>query len=266
MQKNIDFSKYSSIKIGPVADVKIVTREDKYFNDLFIVGGANNLLISNNPPKLAILSKEFDFIYKKNNFLHVGAATPSGKIISFAKKHNIGGFEILQRLPGQLGGMLKMNAGLQDFSISDNLLKILTCSGEYAKEECGFEYRKSNIYGFIFEAIFEIKNGFNFDIFEKFKISRANQPNQPSAGSCFKNPNEDFAGRLLEQCGFKGKKLNNISFSEIHANFLVNLGGATFEDAITLIKEAQSAVYDKFNIKLELEIKIADKQLSNTTI
>ncbi|MDR0468328.1 MAG: UDP-N-acetylmuramate dehydrogenase [Campylobacteraceae bacterium] len=262
----INFSKYSSIKIGPTADVLVIDESVKIDENVFIVGGANNLLISNNPPPLAMLDKKYDFIYIENNSLHIGAATASGKILSFAKKHNINGFEILQKLPGQLGGMLKMNAGLKGFSISDNVLFVKTFDRVLTKEECGFGYRTSHINSLIYEAIFEIKEGFDTVLFDSFKKARTNQPNLPSAGSCFKNPEDDFAGRLLEECGYKGKCLNGVSFSDVHANFLVNYGGGTFEDALTLIKEAKNDVYKKFGVNLELEIQIVDKSVTSKKI
>jgi len=262
----IDFSKYSSIKIGPIADVLIIDKPAKSDKDVFVVGGANNLLISNDPPPLAMLDKKYDFIYIDNGLLYIGAAAKSGKILSFAKKHNINGFEILQKLPGQLGGMVKMNAGLKGFSISDNILYIKTFDKVLTKEECGLGYRTSNINSLIYEAVFEIKTGFDIELFDSFKKARVNQPNLPSAGSCFKNPKDDFAGRVLEECGYKGKQLNKVSFSDIHANFLVNNGGGTFEDALTLIKEAKSEVYKKFGVKLELEIQIVDKNITSKSI
>lgn len=266
MFRKIDFSKYSSIKIGPIVDVLIVDEPMQIDKNAFIVGGANNLLISNNPPQLLMLDKKYDYIHIKENRLFVGCATPSGKILSFTKKHNIKGFEILQKLPGQLGGMLKMNAGLKGFSISDNLMSVKTNDGVLEKEKCGFGYRSSNIKSPIFEAVFEIKIGFDFELMNSFKIARDNQPKLPSAGSCFKNPKDDFAGRLLEECGFKGKSLGKVSFSDVHANFLVNNGDGTFEDAIELIKEARKEVYKKFGVNLELEIQIVDKNINSKNL
>ena len=89
---------------------------------------------------------------------------------------------------------------------------------------------------------------------------RANQPSTPSAGSCFKNPEGDYAGRLIEAVGLKGKKVGNMEFSTQHANFLVNHGNGNFEDALTLINEAQKKVFEEFGRKLELEIVILDTQ------
>ena len=84
---------------------------------------------------------------------------------------------------------------------------------------------------------------------------RSNQPNTPSAGSCFKNPHADFAGRLIEAVGLKGHRVGGMEFSTIHANFLVNADNGTFDDALFLIQEAQKRVYEQFGIWLENETK-----------
>ncbi|MFV0481075.1 MAG: UDP-N-acetylmuramate dehydrogenase [Campylobacteraceae bacterium] len=253
----VDFSKYSSIKIGKKLPVFKIESLDDECEGMFIIGGANNLLISDNPPPLAMLDREkFEYIIEDEKGLRVGAFTSGGKLLSYAKKHDLSGFEMLQKLPGTIGGMIKMNAGLKDFSISDNLKSIFTCKGEISKENCGFSYRNSNINGVIFEALFEVKKGFDYERFESFKKARANQPSTPSAGSCFKNPPNDYAGRLIEAVGLKGKRVGDMAFSDVHANFLVNLGSGKYEDALTLIDEAQKRVFEEFGIRLELEIKI----------
>ena len=92
-----------------------------------------------------------------------------------------------------------------------------------------------------------------------FKEMRSNQPSTPSAGSCFKNPQGDYAGRLIEAVGLKGVLRGNMCFSEVHANFLVNNGDGKFEDAMWLIEEAQKRVKLKFDISLECEIVILNR-------
>ncbi len=253
--KTIDFSSYSSIKIGPKVDLKIIKKVQNC-DAYTLIGGANNLLISPNPPKLAILGKEFDFIEAKNDCLHIGASTKSGKILSYAKKHDLANFELMQKLPGTIGGMIKMNAGLKEWEIFNHLIAIKTEHGWIDKNEIEHGYRFANIKGTIFEAKFELQKRFDLKLLEVFKKLRDNQPNLPSAGSCFKNPKDTFAGKLLDEAGLKGYKIGNMAFCKTHANFLVNLGGGTFEDATTLIKEAKQKVFDKFGINLELEIKI----------
>jgi len=221
-----------------------------------ILGGGNNLLVSQNSPKFAMLGKEFNFLHVKDNLLHIGAATPSGKILSYAKKHNLANFELMQKLPGTLGGMIKMNAGLKEWEIFNHLVAVKTERGWIKKEDIEYGYRKTNIKGTIYEALFNIENGFDYELLSMFKKLRDNQPNLPSAGSCFKNPPNNFAGELLDKAGLKGFRIGDMAFCETHANFLVNLGNGTFKDSIALINLAKKRVFEKSGVNLELEIKI----------
>jgi len=262
MTKSIDFSKYSSMKLGGVFDVKVIEDCLDFNKNSYLIGSCNNILIGNNPPPLMMLGKKYDYIKIEDNMLKIGGATPSGKIISFCKKHNIGGFEFLSHLPGKLGGLVKMNAGLKEFEIFNNLISISTCHGVFKKENIKYGYRYTDISSPILEASFDFDKGFDRNKIEMFKKMRVNQPNTPSAGSCFKNPKGDYAGRLIEAVGLKGFRVGAMEFSQKHANFLVNHGGGTFGDTTFLIKEAQKRVYDEFNIKLECEIIILDKNFT----
>jgi len=259
MKKTIDFSSYSSIKIGPKLQVEMID-EVQDCSSYIMIGGANNLLIPPNPPKLAILGKKFDFIKKSKENLHIGGATKSGKILSFAKKHNIANFELMQKLPGTLGGMIKMNAGLKEWEVFNHLKSIKTQSGWIDKKDIKFGYRYTDIKEVVFEALFEVKHGFDLELLDMFKKLRQNQPNFPSAGSCFKNPKKNFAGKLLERVKLKGKKIGNMAFSEQHANFLVNLGGGTYDEAVSLIELAKKRVYEELGIVLETEIEILPRR------
>jgi UDP-N-acetylmuramate dehydrogenase len=255
--KTIDFSKFSSIRIGPVVDVALI-ENDIVPEGHTIIGAANNVLISPNPPPLMILSKEYDFIRLEEDGLHVGAATPGGRVVSFCKKNDIAHFEYLSKLPGTLGGMLKMNAGLKEYEIFNHLIAIRTQSGWKQKSEIEYGYRKTSINEVVFEAVFEVEKGYSTERYEMFNQMRSNQPHDPSAGSCFKNPPNDYDGRLIEAVGLKGEHFGAMAFSDIHANFLVNTGGGTFQDALTLIHEAQMRVKKEFDIELYCEVVIID--------
>lgn len=259
--KSIDFSKFSSMRIGPIVDVTLI-EDDNVPEGCVIVGSANNLLVSPTPPPLMMLSKQYDFIRIEGNRLVIGAATPGGRVVSFCKKHNIAHFEYLSKLPGTLGGMLKMNAGLKEYEIFNHLIAIRTQSGWKQKNEIEHGYRKTSINEVVFEAVFELEEGFSFERLEMFAQMRSNQPSVPSAGSCFKNPPNDYAGRLIEAVGLKGKHVGAMAFSEVHANFLVNYGGGTYEDALFLIKEAQKRVLEEFKIELQCEVVL----LSDTIV
>jgi len=250
----INFSKFSSIKIGPKIKVKIIDEEN--FNNEFLIGRATNTLISPNAKNLGILSDKYKFIEYKNGYLRVGGKVKNRSLYNYCKKNNIGGFEFLAKLPGTIGGSIKMNAGVKEEEISNNLVAIKTLTGLKEKKDLNFNYRYSNINTPIFEAIFEIKKGFDFELDEKLKLLRKNQPLAPSLGSVFKNPKGNFAGKLIEAAGLKGVKKGGIMVSELHANFFINIGGGKFEDMMFLINEAKKRVYEKFSINLELEIKI----------
>lgn len=253
--KTIDFSKYSSIKIGPTVDV-LVINEIADYSDYQIIGRANNLLISNTPPKFAILGEAFDYIKEEDGKLYVGCATSSGKLLTYTRKNDIANLEFLAKLPGNLGGLVKMNAGLKSWEVFNYIDKIKTKDGYIKKEDVDYSYRHTELNTIVYEVVFNIEHGFCKEKLKEFNKMRDNQPQMASAGSCFKNPEGDFAGRLIQEVGLKGFKKGDMSFSEVHANFLVNHGNGTFEDAIYLINEAKSRIKEKFNTEIQEEIVI----------
>jgi len=253
--EKIDFKRYSSIKIGPIVDVLVINKIDDY-SDYEIIGQGNNILVSNHPPKFVKLGKAFDYMEEKDGKLYVGCATKSGKLLSYAKRNNLANFEFLGKLPGNLGGLIKMNAGLKEWEIFNYIDSIKTKDGYIKKEDIEYGYRYTNINSIVYELVFNISSGYSKEMNELFTKMRDNQPQTPSAGSCFKNPPNDSAGRLIEEVGLKGFNKNGMSFSKVHANFLVNDGDGTFEDAIYLIDLAKEKVKSKFNIDLKTEVII----------
>ncbi len=253
--KTIDFSKYCSIKIGPIAEVKIINEIGDY-DDYQIIGKANNLLVSNVHPKFAILGDAFNYIKEEDGKLYVGCATTSGKLLSYSRNNNIANLEFLAKLPGNLGGLVKMNAGLKSWEIFNYIDKIKTKDGYIKKENIDYSYRDTKINDIVYEVVFNIKKGFSKEKLKEFNKMRDNQPQTASAGSCFRNPQGDFAGRLIEEIGLKGFKKGDMAFSEVHSNFLVNYGNGTYEDAIYLINLAKNRIKEKFNIQMKEEIVI----------
>lgn len=254
--KTIDFSTYSSIKVGQPTQVLMIEEGDIIPSDRYLIGAANNLLVSPTPQALMMLSKDFATITQEDNILTIGAAMPTGRIVSYAKKHNISGFEFCAKLPGTLGGMLAMNAGVKEYEIF-NILDSIKINGLWKnKSEIPHGYRFSTLDGIATQARFKVKKGFDSLLLETLLNLRSNQPIIPSAGSAFKNPPHDYAGRLIEAVGLKGVKKGAMQWSDVHANFLVNLGGGTFEDAQYLIELAKEKIDKSFNITLKEEIKI----------
>ncbi|MCF6206285.1 MAG: UDP-N-acetylmuramate dehydrogenase [Sulfurovum sp.] len=254
--KIIDFSKYSSIKVGQPTEVLVIEKNDIIPKDRYLIGGANNLLISPTPPPLMMLGKDFAYIEEKNGILEIGAAMPTGRIVSYAKKHNIAGFEFCSKLPGTLGGMLAMNAGVKEYEIF-NILHSINIDGVWIdKEKIEHGYRFAKLNGIATAARFEKKAGFDQALLDALLALRSNQPHDPSAGSAFKNPQGDHAGRLIEAVGLKGYRIGDMAWSEVHANFLVNLGRGTYKDAVSLLELAKEKVLKRFGIELQEEIKL----------
>ena len=260
MTQLIDFSKFSSVRVGGVHEVAVLESIEDVLKPGFagrmMIGGANNLLVSPNPPAMMMLGGAFDYINLSGDVLGIGAATKSGKIYNFTKKHNIGGFEFLQNIPGTLGGLVKMNAGLCGVSISDDLLAVRLGRSWVERERISFSYRKSGIEEPIFGAEFKISREFDVALAADFAAKRANQPKGASFGSCFVNPPGDYAGRLIEAVGLKGYAIGGAKFSEQHANFIINFNAATFADVSGLINLARERILEKFGIELKTEVVI----------
>jgi len=254
--KIIDFSTYSSIRIGQPEEVLMIEKDDDIPSDRYLIGGVNNLLISTTPPPLMMLSKDFAYIKDSDRVLEIGTAMPTGRIVSYAKKHDIAGFEFCAKLPGTLGGMLAMNAGVKEYEIFNILHSVCIDKEWIAKEDIEHGYRFAKLEGIATAARFETQSGFDPQLLEALSKLRSNQPTNPSAGSAFKNPPNDSAGRLIEAAGLKGYRDGGMAWSEVHANFLVNKGNGTYDEAMRLIELAKERVLSRFGVELELEIKI----------
>ena len=254
--KCIDFSRYASIRIGQPEEVLMLERGDTFPSDRYLVGGANNLLVSPAPPPLMMLSKEFSFFKVEGDLLTIGASTPTGRILSYVKKHDIGGFEFCAKLPGTLGGMLAMNAGVKAYEIFQQLHSVEIEGRWREKREIPHGYRFSRLGGIATAARFHINGGYDAILHHSLLELRRNQPLEPSAGSAFKNPPNDAAGRLIEAVGLKGVRKGDMAWSPVHANFLVNMGQGSFEDAKYLLNLAKERVWERFHIVLQEEIKL----------
>lgn len=254
--KTVDFSRYSSLKIGPVAEVALIDSKGFDPTGFFVIGGANNLLIGPEHPPLAMLDKNYDFCELEAECIRAGGAFNTGRLASFCRKHDLKGLEFAGGLPGTVGGLVAMNAGMKRWETFGRLLWVDFGAGRVAAESIEHGYRTAKLPGVVYEAGFKREGGFDAGLEAEFKAMRANQPHDPSAGSCFKNPPGDYAGRLIEAVGLKGARQGGMAFSDKHANFLVNLGGGTYDEAIGLIDEAKKRVLAQFGIALETEVKI----------
>ena len=232
---------------------------DRIPSDRYMIGGSNNLLISPAPPPLMMLSGDFAYIVREGDTVIAGAAVTSGRLLSYAKKHDLGGFEFLAKLPGTVGGMVAMNAGVKRYEIF-NILEAVEIDGAWiGAENISHGYRYARLPGIVTAARFKTRYGYDEKLRKELLKLRLNQPNEPSAGSAFKNPPNDYAGRLIEAAGLKGCRVGDMAWSEKHANFLINLGNGTYSDAIKLLELTKKRVYENSGIMLQEEIIILNQ-------
>jgi len=190
-------------------------------------------------------------------------------LVELAIKENLEGVYRLVGFPATVGGAIAMNAGAFGYEISQHLksVKFLSYDGQIITEDrqnLEFSYRRSPFpeKGIVLEAVFFFPKA-SHRVFEEYVFIRNkrkhSQPIQsPTAGSTFKNPPFASAGLLLDKVGMKGYRIGDIAFSEKHANFLVNLGKASFEEVVKIIEYAKKRVFEEFGIELEEEVKLIE--------
>lgn len=238
--------------------------KDKNF---FILGAGSNVLFSDKLFDGVVISlkKLNRYVIIKNDKLICGAGCLLDNVINFSVSNNLSGLENLSGIPGSVGGAIYMNAGAFDIEIKDFLtsVKIMDFSGNikvYKKNDLNFAYRSSGLKDeIVVEAVFTLRKGECLENkrVEILKKRDEKQPLEyPSCGSVFKRPKEGFAGALIENCGLKGYSIGGAEVSKKHANFIINKGNATSSDIYNLINYVKEAVYKKYGIILEEEVKL----------
>lgn len=278
---NESLKKHTTYGIGGPADLMIfpkskqdlikvieIINENKI--QLTILGSGSNVLVSDNGIRGAVISLKNSLkkIEVDDNILYAECGTMLGKIVKHAVKNNLIGLENLNGVPGTLGGALIMNAGAWGGEISENLIHVEVINSKseiqkIQKKDLNFSYRQSsfNKDDILLSAKFNLKKADKDIIKENFIEAQSgrkkSQPlNKRSAGSLFKNPKNNSAGKLLDEAGLKGFSIGDAKISEKHANFFINDGDATSKDMLMLIKKAHKEVKDKFNVNLSLEVKL----------
>ena len=201
--------------------------------------------------------------------LRIPAGTTVHKLMKILQDKGLSGLEFSAGVPASVGGMIAMNFGCWGQDISQILVKarVLTETGEdrwLSNPELEFGYRTSLLQKnkwICLEAVFnchlEDPSVIKEKILQNIQTRIEKQPLKGKTfGSVFKNPPGFHAAALLEELGFKGKTINHVQFSDKHANFLVNMGDATFPDALAMIQLAQNTVSAKKGILLKPEVKI----------
>lgn len=232
----------------------------------FVLGGGSNVILSDKIYDGVIISLEnLNNIFIDNIKVEVDAGIVLSKFIMECINNSLGGLEYLALIPGTLGGALYGNAGVSDKCIYDYLETItILKDNEFKtlnKDEIKYSYRHSMFKennDIIIGATFKLYKDDINELKNKVKENRIKRLNsQPleykNAGSVFKNPEGDYAGRLIESLNLKGFSVGDAEISRKHANFIINKGNATSKDIKELIKIVKEKVYNEYKIELSLE-------------
>lgn len=285
LKKDEPMSKHTSWLVGGPADyyvcpgdleelVAVVTCCHQNDLPLYVLGNGTNLLVLDGGIRGMVVNigKPFSYVEQTESGLKVGAGTPMNYLARKACKAGLVGLEFAVGIPGTLGGAVIMNAGAFGDHIGDKVsrVRLVSTEGELItlyREELTFSYRYSNLSGkgIIYEVDLALNEGDAGGSLEKMNgfLAERNRrhPNLPSAGSVFRNLSDQPAGRIIESAGGKGMRVGGAEVSVEHANFIVNIGGASAADILSLINSVQKLVKDKFNLELKPEVKIVGEEL-----
>ncbi|MBP1569091.1 MAG: UDP-N-acetylmuramate dehydrogenase, partial [Oscillospiraceae bacterium] len=239
---------------------------------LLPLGKGSNVLVSDSGINGVVMYFGSDFGKIElidENTIYCEAGAGLAALCNFALENELTGLEFAYGIPGSVGGAVFMNAGAYGGEIKDVIVYADHVdkngkAGKFTGEELEMSYRHSVYSGkeyFITGAAFKLKKGEKAEIKAKMDdlIGRRfdKQPmDKPSAGSTFKRPEGAFASALIDQCGLKGYRVGGAEVSTKHAGFVVNIGGATCEDVLRLIKDVQEKVKNDTGFFLEPEVEI----------
>jgi UDP-N-acetylmuramate dehydrogenase len=271
----------TSFRIGGPADLFVtVQTEDELMAAMaaahrismpaFCLGAGTNLLISDRGMRGLVvkLGDGFTTISIESFKVIAGGAAQFGMLVEIVVEHGLAGLEFGEGIPGTVGGGLVMNAGAFGGEMAKvvTLVHGVTVEGDaraLTRDEVNFAYRRTDLPPrFVITRVdFELEPGDRETLrarVAELKAKRAaRQPRDvPNAGSIFKNPPGNFAGRLLENAGLKGARLGGAAFSDQHANFIVNLGGARAAEVRALMELARNKVKEAAGVWLEPEVKL----------
>jgi UDP-N-acetylmuramate--alanine ligase len=236
-----------------------------------VVGRGSNLLVRDGGVRGAVIHPTggvfSEVSVDDKGFVTAGAGVRLKKLASVAGGHNIGGFEWMEGIPGNVGGALRMNAGAMGAETFDMVVRVTFLDEDGVirsreRDEIIAHYRNVPDLrrNFALQAVFKGKPDYPANIRKRWEESRekrrASQPVAASAGCMFRNPPAIPAGRLVDELGLKGSAHGHAAVSEVHGNFIVNQGGATAAEVLALIASIQSKARATRKIDLEPEVKI----------
>jgi len=282
---NEPLSRHTSFKIGGSASYFFEPKDVRDLLDCLkkikklkipylLIGSGTNLLISDKGFKGVVInlsSKPFKYLRRKNNIITISSGATIQNLVNKLSKTRLGGYEFLAGIPGSIAGALVMNAGTtfenkrQNIGDITHKVKIINNKGKIvnlSRSECGFGYRKSNLHRYvIIEAQLKLNNsraGVTNRINDFLSYRKEHHDySRPNAGCIFKNPSRKIsAGKLIEECGFKGSRIGGAMVSKKHANFILNFNRATADDVVKLMNTIKKRVRNRFRVALKEEIKI----------
>ena len=282
LREDFDLSKSNWLGIGGKAkfffkpknlkDLQIFLRNNNQHLPIIVIGSGSNLLIRDKGFDGVVIKfgKDFDYIKINNDIINCGPATQKSLLAEYAANNNLTGFEFLYCIPGTVAGGVIMNSGCYGRDISKVVLSIsaIDMNSEIKiidNKDINFSYRHSSLTKNQIITNIEMKGSVLekkkvLEIMENLKNKKDTEQPQKikTGGSTFKNPNnsDKKAWQLIKESGCADLKVGGIKLSNLHCNFLENLGKASSEDAENLIENIKTEVFKKTNINLELELEV----------
>lgn len=280
VEANVSLSKYTTYRVGGIALAMVYPKSVKKLISLVklltgskikykVIGNGSNLLFSdkNFDGVIIRLTELIDIQFLSYNKIRVEAGYSLPKLSLLVAKKGLAGLEFASGIPGTVGGAIFMNAGAykSDMGYIVQSVRVLTPDCKiitFENREMDFHYRSSFLQKhpeyICLDAVIKLKKGDKELLDEVIKERRArrieSQPLEyPSAGSVFRNPVGNFAGKLIEDLGLKGYRIGGAMVSEKHANFIINYDNATSDDIKNLIDYVHDRVMDEYNIDLKIE-------------
>jgi UDP-N-acetylmuramate dehydrogenase len=285
LRLNEPMDRYNSWRVGGMADRVYIPADIEDLQAFLMsidadepvtfIGLGSNLLVRDGGIRgtVIIMHNALGELAMEGELVYAQAGVTTAKVARFCAKQGRAGAEFLAGIPGTVGGALSMNAGCHGGETWDIVEKVATINkqGELMirqRNEFDAQYRAVTmpVLGEWFVAAwFHLPLGSTTESESKIKnlLAKrlATQPlNQPNAGSTFRNPEGDFAARLIEACGLKGYSIGGAEVSEKHANFIVTKPGATARDIEQLIAKMRQMVQEKFGIELQQEVRVVGEK------
>lgn len=281
---NEPMRRHTSVRIGgparyfvepaTVADIRTVRRVAAEWRvPCLVVGNGSNILVSDSGIPGIVINlgssmSRVEWLSETDVYVEAGLSLP--RLAKMAADRGLSGIEFASGIPGTVGGGVVMNAGAHGGEMADVVRRVhaIDSSGElrvFERDELAFAYRRSRFSKNDEYIVVAAELSFTPEdprvIRERMKEfarqRRTTQPlGRPSSGSVFKNPPGDYAGRLIQAAGLKGARIGQAQVSPVHANFIVNCGGATADDVMRLIDHVRNRVLQRFGVELQLEVEL----------